>query len=285
MYFDDNLNLAKFQKNWRLVAWWIFHRLTTPWRAMPDFLIVGTQKGGTTSLFNYLIQHPKVHAPFRKEIKFFDSNYFNGLPWYQAHFPLRSKLIRDQALTGEATPYYMFHPTAPERIAQAVHQVKIIVLLRNPVDRAYSHYQHMVRAERETLSLEDALDKEPERLAGEAEKIAADLYYPQATHIYFSYLARGRYIEQLPKLFSLFTPERVLVLKSEDLYISPTSVFLQTLDFLGLPHWEPPRYEVFKQGTYDQKLDQRLRQRLVDYFRPYNQQLYEFLGRNFEWDK
>lgn len=284
MYFDDNLNLVKFRKNRRLVLWWIFHRLTTPWRAMPDFLIVGTQKGGTTSLFNYLIQHPRVYAPFRKEIKFFDSNYFNGLAWYRAHFPLRRKLAREQALTGEATPYYMFHPTAPERIRQVVPNAKIIVLLRNPVDRAYSHYQHMVRAGREMLSFEEALEKEEERLKGEAEKIASDMYYPQAAHIYYSYLARGRYIEQLPKIFSLFTPERVLVLKSEDLYTDPTPTFFQTLDFLGLTHWEPPLYEVYKQGSYDKRLDPTLRRKLVAYFRPYNQQLYEFLGRDFEWD-
>lgn len=285
MYFDDNLNLVKFRKNRRLVLWWIFHRLTTPWRAMPDFLIVGTQKGGTTSLFNYLIQHPRIYAPFRKEIKFFDSNYFNGLAWYRAHFPLRRKLRREQALTGEATPYYMFHPTAPERIQQAVPNAKIIVLLRNPVDRAYSHYQHMVRAGRETLSFEEALEKEEERLKGEAEKIAADMYYPQATHIYYSYLARGRYIEQLPRLFSLFTPERVLVLKSEDLYTSPSSTYLQTLQFLGLPPWELTNYEVYKQGSYDRQLSPSLRRRLSEYFRPYNLQLYEFLGRNFEWDE
>jgi hypothetical protein len=285
MLFDDNLNLGKLQKNWRLVVWWILHRLTTPLRAMPDFLIVGTQKGGTTSLFNYLIQHPRIYAPFRKEIKFFDSNYFNGLSWYRAHFPLRRKLEHEHALTGEATPYYMFHPTAPERISQALPDVRIIVLLRNPVDRAYSHYQHMVRAGRETLSFEEALEKEPERLNGEAEKIAADMYYPQAAHIYYSYLARGRYIEQLPKLFSLFSPDRVLVLRSEDLYTSPRETFFQTLDFLKLPRWEPPRYEIFKQGTYDKTLDPKLRQRLAEYFRPYNRQLYDFLGRDFEWDK
>ena len=159
------------RKPLRLQMWWAMHRLSYPWRKLPDFLIVGVMKGGTTSLFRYLVRHPQVLPPFRKEIKYFDCNYINGQNWYQAHFPLKKKFVGGSKLTGEATPYYIFHPQAPMRIAEALPEAKIIILLRNPIDRAYSHYQHMVRVGREPLSFEEAIAAEPERLAGEAEKI------------------------------------------------------------------------------------------------------------------
>lgn len=284
MYADDNISAAKIRKNPRLALWWTFHRLTTPFRALPDFLVVGTQKGGTTSLFNYLIQHPQALSPLRKELKFFDSNYFRGLAWYRAHFPLKNKLRAAHALTGEASPYYMYHPTALERIHAALPSVKLIAILRNPVDRAYSHYQHMVRVGREDLTFEQALEAEPDRLAGEAEKIAADASYPQYRHIQYSYLERGRYAEQLQTLFRLFPKENILILKSEDLYADPAQVMKTSFSFLGLP-FQMGQYEVFKQGTYKSGMDSATRQKLVEYFRPFNQQLYDLLGMKFDWDK
>jgi hypothetical protein len=284
MFSDDNLSPTKLRKNPRLVFWWLFHRLTMPWRGLPDFLIVGTQKGGTTSLFNYLIQHPQVLSPLRKEIKFFDSNFFRGFSWYRAHFPLISKLRGAHALTGEASPYYMYHPSAPERIKAALPSVKIIAILRNPVDRAYSHYQHMVRVGREDLSFESAIEKESERLSGEAEKIAANVAYPQYRHIQYSYLERGLYVEQIQKLYRLFPRENILILKSENLYTEPANIMDAAFTFLDLP-FKPGKYEVFKQGTYKGGMEPKIRQELVDYFRPYNQQLYDLLGLRFDWDK
>ena len=142
---DPNISYSKFRKNPGRVFWWLFHRITAPFRALPDFLIVGAQKGGTSSLYAYLAQHPSVLPSFRKEVKFFDCNYFCGHTWYRAHFPLRYKLSRGNRITGEGTPNYLFHPTALQRLALTLIDVKIIILLRNPADRAYSHYQHQKR--------------------------------------------------------------------------------------------------------------------------------------------
>ena len=179
-----------------------------PSRVLPDFLVIGVMKGGTTSFFNYLAQHPQINPPFRKEIKFFDIHYLQGLGWYRAHFPTRFKM-KSGMLTGEATPYYIFHPAAPERVAKVLPNVKLIALLRNPVDRAYSHYNHMLRVGREPLPFEEAITREAERLDGEAEKIVANLRYSTFKHLHYSYLARGRYIEQLEKWFALFPRERI----------------------------------------------------------------------------
>lgn len=273
----------KLRKNPRLFLWWMFHRLTTPLRVLPDFLVIGTMKGGTTSLFNYLAQHPQLQPPFRKEIKFFDIHYTQGMGWYRAHFPMRFKM-QAGTLTGEATPYYIFHPAAPERIAQTLPHVRLITLLRNPIDRAYSHYNHMLRVGRETLPFEEAINREPERLAGEAEKIIADPRYSTFKHLHYSYLSRGRYIEQLNQWFELFPREQMLILSSEELYTSPALVYRKTVGFLGTAAWEPDNFSVFKKGGYEE-MSPRLRKRLADYYRPYNEKLYAYLGTTFNWDK
>ena len=273
----------KFRKNRRLFFWWLFHRITSPLRVLPNFVIVGTMKGGTTSMFQYLAQHPQINPPFRKEIKFFDIHFPKGLLWYRAHFPLWAKMTGG-ALTGEATPYYFFHPMAAERLAETLPNAKLILLLRNPVDRAYSHYSHIHRVGREPLSFEDAIAAEPDRLAGEAERILSDPDYSTFTHVHYSYLARGRYIEQLPRWLERFPRDRMLILASEDLSRQPAAAFQETLDFLGIDAWQPKRFNIFKQGTYEQ-MDPSTRKKLVEYFRPFNQQLYDLLGMKFDWDK
>jgi hypothetical protein len=272
------------KKPLKLRAWWAYHRLTSSLRAQPDFLIVGVMKGGTTSLFRYLAQHPDVLPPFRKEIKYFDCNYFEGPAWYGAHFPLRTKFTDGTKLTGEATPYYIYHPTAHERIASALPQIKIIIILRNPIDRAYSHYQHMVRVGREPLNFEDAIAAEPERLAGEAEKVAVDPRYPTYKHLQYSYLSRGDYLPQIQRWHSLFPKERMLILRSEDLYQEPAATMEQTQAFLGLKAWHPKKdYGVFKGGSYE-PMQPSTRAKLAAHFKPQNEALYTYLDRDFGWE-
>ena len=273
----------KFRKNRRLFFWWIFHRLSSPFRVLPDFVIIGTMKGGTTSMFQYLAQHPQVHPPFRKEIKFFDIHYPKGLGWYRSHFPLSLKM-KDGGLTGEATPYYLFHPLAATRMAKDLPKAKLIIMLRNPVDRTYSHYNHMVRVGREPLAFDDAIAAEPERLAGEAEKIIADPNYSTFMHGHYSYLARSRYAEQLPRWLDAFPRDQILILPSEEQTSDPASTFQKALSFLGLDPWTLKHFDIFKQGSYN-KMPAETRKKLVGYFRPYNQQLYELLDMKFDWDK
>ncbi len=273
----------KLRKNRRLFFWWLFHRATSPLRALPNFVIVGAMKGGTTSMFQYLAGHPQVHPPFRKEIKFFDIHYTKGLGWYRAHFPLWLKM-KAPAVTGEATPYYLFHPLAAERMAKVLPKAKLIIMLRNPVDRAYSHYSHIRRVGREPLSFEDALAAEPDRLAGEADRIISNPNYSTFTHVHYSYLARGRYAEQLPRWLEYFPREQMLILPSDELTAAPAQVFQKALDFLGLDAWQPKDFGVFKRGSYD-SMPADTRKKLVEVFRPHNQQLYDLLGMKFDWDK
>ena len=280
---DPNLTVARLRENPRLTLWWIYHRATTRWRAAPRFLIAGVQKGGTSSLFQYLSLHPQVRAPFRKEIKYFDIHYPQGESWYQAHFPLRSRLADRLSITGEGTPNYLFHPTALQRAARSFPDLKIIILLRNPIERAYSHYQHQKRVGHEPLSFAEAVAAEPERLRGEAEKIATNDLYPQANYINHSYLASGRYIEQIPRLYDLFPSQNILILQSETFYAQTGTVYQQVLAFLGLPAWTPPVFERMKEGHYP-RMDPATRSELAGYFAPFNRALYDLLQRDFGWE-
>ncbi len=280
---DSASQWYKLRKNPRLFFWWIFHRATTPLRVLPDFLVIGVMKGGTTSFFNYLARHPQICPPFRKEIKFFDIHYVQGLGWYRAHFPMRFKM-KSGMLTGEATPYYIFHPSAPNRISKVLPKARLITLLRNPVDRSYSHYNHMVRVGREPLSFEDAIEREADRIGGEEAKIRADPRYSTYQHLHYSYLARGRYIEQLKKWFAIFPRDQMLILASEELYASPAASYRKATEFLGLGDWLPDDFKAYKQGVYEE-MPSSTRRHLIEYFRPYNRELYGYLKKDFDWDK
>ena len=229
---------------------------------LPDFLGIGTQKGGTTYLHGLLQQHPQVYLAHPKELHFFSLHHHRGLEWYGHHFEAATA---DQCC-GEVTPYYLFHPLAAQRIAADLPKVKLIVLLRDPVERALSQYFHSKRLGLEPLELEEALAAEPKRLAdaeatlkrGEAHK----------SHQQHSYLSRSRYEQQLFRFENLFPSEQLLVLRSEDLFNHPQGIWEQVLEFLELEVSPLPRpisrYEGGGEGAaVSADLRQQLRQRLA----------------------
>jgi hypothetical protein len=238
----------------------------------PNFIIIGAQKGGTTSLHRYLTQHPDVSGGLRKEVHFFSWTYEQGLDWYLAHFPPRG----EARVVGEASTSYLCHPKVPARIRRDVPNAKLIALLRNPVDRAYSQYQMNVRKGFEALSFEDALEAEPQRL-----REAGDWATTQWR--YSSYATRGLYAEQLAWWFAAFPREQLLVLKSEAFFAEPAAGIAQTLAFLGLDAWSPVQYEVHNPGSYSD-MAPATRRRLAAYFAPHNQRLYELLDWDLGWD-
>lgn len=260
--------------------------LTAPMRALPDFVIVGTQKGGTTNLYNLLTGHPNVAPATTKEVHFFDLDFGKGVNWYRSHFPLPARRTAGRIITGEASPYYLFHPHAPGRMARVLPRARLILMLRDPVDRAYSHYQHRVRKGIETLTFEEAIEAEEKRLHGELERMLRDDRYDSFNHQNYSYLSRGVYVDQVSAWSRHFGKDAMLVLKSEDFFERPVEVFERVLDFLELPRWEPEisnaaarrrhrdRYEPMNPAT---------RERLREYFEPHNRRLYEALGRDFGW--
>jgi hypothetical protein len=263
-------------------------------RPLPDYIIIGTKRGGTTSLYRYLLQHPAVLPTFPsfqtlKGVRFFDEHFGKGFRWYRSHFPsapyrdMYERARQQRPITGEASPGYLFHPLAAARVARSMPRVKIIALLRNPIDRAYSHYRDEVKLGVETLSFEEAIDREPVRLAGELERaVTSPPYYSDALERY-SYLTRGLYLPQVEAWMQAFPAEQLLILRSEDLSNEPRRIHLEVLEFLGLsviPLENYPRYN----SRAGSQMNPSTRRRLVEYFSPRNRGLYERLGRNFCWD-
>lgn len=262
---------------------------TSPLRMLPSFLIIGAQRAGTTSLYRYLMQHPAVlPVVLTKGAHYFDTEYAKGLAWYRAHFPLRAHatLLRSRfgvdVITGEGSPYYVFHPLAPGRVAETLPDVRLVLLLRDPVERAYSQHQHEVARGFEHLSFEKAIDLESERLAGERERLTADPTYRSFEHQHHSYLARGRYLEQILAWRERFPQDRLLILIAEEFFADPSEGLARVEAFLGLPPWLPlsfPRYNARSRAP----MNPATRDRLVAYFRRPNAELARYLGRDLPW--
>ena len=251
----------------------------------PHFIIIGGQKCGTTYLYDRLIEHPQIHACLFEslndgEIHYFHRRYGKGFDWYQANFP--DNIAPPETATGEASGY-IFYPHAPERIAREVPGVKLIALLRNPVDRALSHYHHEVRLGFETLSISEAFAREPERLDGETEKVLADPGYFSFARNHYSYLSRGSYADQLPWWTEHFGDDQLLILQSERFFREPASSLRQVTDFLGLDDWQPREYQGHKSYRYP-GLKPEKRRELAGLFREANQRLYEMVGTEYDWD-
>jgi len=197
--------------------------------ALPNAIVIGAMKSGTTSLFDYLTQHPDVCGSRTKELHFFDNQFPLGTRWYRANFTPRGEKVR-----LESSPYYFFHPLAPARAAALVPDAKLILLLRNPADRAYSHYNQNREEGLEPLSFEEALEREAERLAGEEEALASGTVERSHAHQTFSYAAKGLYAPQLRRWLQHFPRGQVLILKAEDLFRRPQETVDQVTDFLGI---------------------------------------------------
>jgi O-antigen/teichoic acid export membrane protein len=268
---------------------------TSPLRGLPDFMIIGAKRGGTTSLYNYLVAHPRIAPLFPpaakiKGIHYFDSNAERGLGWYRSHFPTRvheelfERRNGTRRVMGEASPYYLFHPLAAERASRVVPGSKIIVLLRNPVDRAYSHYLERVRNGVEKLSFEEAIDREAERMAGEEQRIISEHGYSSFAHEHLSYVAQGEYLEPLRRWLERFPREQFLIMPSDDLSHDPLEGYRRVLGFLGVPDFDPgafPRYNFHRA----QPMAPSTRERLREHFAPHNARLAELLQMDLScWD-
>jgi hypothetical protein len=265
----------------------IYRGLTGKQRILPNFIIIGVPKCGTTALYEYLIQHENVLSALWKEIYFFDRYYPRGLDWYRANFPYKlTKFFKETKnkssfLTGESTPTYIHHPLAPNRIANDIPDVKLIILLRNPVDRAYSHYQMEKRLGYENLEFSEALDQEDQRLKNENMKMVNDSNYYSYEWQTHSYKHSGHYAELLTKWMKFFPKENLLILKTEEFNENPSQVFHQVLNFLDLP-MQDVKYNKINVGKYSH-MDPKIRDKLYEYFKPHNEKLYKLLDRNFNW--
>jgi hypothetical protein len=261
-----------------------WRRWTAGDRALPDFLVIGAMRAGTTSLHDLIGSHPQVAEAIRKEVHFFDLNFERGPDWYRAHFPRAEMLRRTGRITGETSPYYLFHPAAPARAAGLLPDARIIAVLRHPVDRAYSHYWHTVRHGVEPLVFEAALAREVDRLEKDEPRFIEAPRYSGLVHQHHSYRSRSIYADQLARWLDRYPRSQVLVLEQRRFFADPRAGSRRLFDFLGLdlePHsaLSPGR---LNEADYP-PLAPETRRDLLAFFAPHNARLFELLGESFDW--
>ncbi|NEP46556.1 MAG: sulfotransferase domain-containing protein, partial [Okeania sp. SIO2H7] len=243
----------------------------------PNFIIIGTGKSGTTSLYNYLTQHPQVLPAIKKEIYFWSRHFDKGINWYLAHFPPIPKATK--FITGEATPTYINSWQTPTRLFSIFPKIKLIIILRNPVDRAISHYYHEVRSKMENKSLSEAIYSQLEILQQMSESTLEQAYW---NHISY-YISYGVYVEFIKKWMAIFPRKQFLILRSEDFYQDPATIMEKVFNFLDLPKHQLKNYQKLNSGYYP-TLPQSIHESLSNYFQPYNQKLEAYLGMKFNWE-
>ena len=252
-----------------------YQNLTVNSRMKPSFLVIGYAKSGTTSLFHYLSQHPQICQPTLKEIQYFAQSYWRGKKWYQSHFPTRKK----NCITFEASPDYIWYPNSLRRIHNEFPNMKLILLLRNPIDRAYSHYNHKRTENRDSMdTFEKAIDEDQERydfILKNSETLRAYDIFPAP------YLSIGKYSRDLKNCYNIFTKNQVLVIKSEELKINPSDTLNKIFEFLNLPNTEVNF--VKKNVRKYEQMNIKTRNMLRDYYNSSNQELENMLNIKLDW--
>ena len=251
--------------------------LTASSRALPNFIIIGGVRCGTTSLYYNICKHPSVLPAAYDEIGFFDDNFHLGINWYRSMFPTRKKIKKihqqtGKAITGEDTPFYIWNKDVIKRIKGFLPDVKLIVILRNPIDRAYSNYQMSVRDGNETKSFEEVVKNEIRlfNTKRDNKEEVNNLEYKK------SYLAKGFYYEQLKHWFKMFNRKQIHVLFTENLRDNPDDTIRDIYKFLGLSEFFIEKYEKQKMFAYDD-MDRNTRKKLSDFYAPHNEQLFELI--------
>lgn len=271
----------------------VLARMMVYWRyALPDFMICGAMKAGTSSLFHLLDEHPQLKGSRRKEVHYFDGVDYGeidrhklGPAYFQSFFPPKSS-VKETDRVFEATPAYFYCPHTPQRMHEMLPDLQLILMLRNPTDRAISHYFHSVKYRRETRPIMEAL-KEEELRFGPYDPVGGDennLGYTR-TSAWRSYRRRGHYLEQLKRFLEYYPLDRFLILKSESFYEDPIPTLQEICRFLGVDDDFQPKGELHRhRGVYTHEVPPEVVDFLDDYFRPLNQALYDFLGRDFGWE-
>ena len=260
--------------------------MTASMRVLPDFIIIGSMKCGTTSLYYDICEHPCTLAAAYDEIGFFDSNFHLGINWYRSMFP-RKKQIEDvrrkegTAITGEDTPFYFWNPIAAKRIKKLLPNIKLITILRNPIDRAYSEYQDWAGRESNPPSFATVVENElniqrkyPSLITEENFKV-----FNQKN----SHLLKGVYVDQLKIWRELFPKEQIFTLSTENLNSEPIAALELVFQYLNLSDYKIKNPQHRKQKKYV-PMNPQTRKLLIEFFKPHNERLFKFIGKKFEWN-
>ena len=261
-----------------------YYRSTAALRTRPDFVVIGAMKCGTSTLFERIRQHPQIVPSHRKEVHFFDRHYEAGERWYRAQFPYTWN-VPQGAISGEASPFYLLCPPIAERIHAFNPNMRLIALLRDPVERAISHYFHALRSGKETLPIMDALDAEEVRTADAWQRALQGHCSYDRELIWFSYQRRGLYLEQLQRYWQVFDREQLYIDSSDGLFDDPAACLADIFGFLGVDaDFRVPVQKSRGVATNKEALPDAVYERLRDYFRKPNMQLFSALDRDLGWN-
>ena len=254
--------------------------ITASSRVLPDFIIIGTVRSGSTSLYYNICEHPSVLSAAYDEIGFFDSNYHLGINWYRSMFPTIKEMENVEkktsfAITGEDTPFYFWKEEAAKRIFEMNSNSKIIGIFRNPVDRAYSNYNLAIRSKTEKLTFEEAIDEE----IGFLKKHS----FRESTDNKRSYLAKGIYENQIKIWFELFPREQIHLLSTEDMQKNPEETLQKAFRFLEIPDYIIKNPQKQKAAEY-KKMNNETREKLVDFYKQHNKRFFKTIQKKFDWD-
>ena len=259
---------------------WSWRSVTGRFRALPDFVVIGAQRAGTTSLFRTLRGHPHIVASFRKEVHYFDLQHrSHGLNWYRAHFGFPSS----SHIQGEATPNYLAFSGVPQRMHDVLPEAKLVVLLRHPIERAQSAWRYRTRDGLEHRSFSDAIHEEENDTRTHSERVRDAKTARQDLAMQFAYLEKSRYAEHLERWLTVYPTEQLHIMRSEDLFEQPDVAMEKLMVFLDVdPDLAPPYPHA--NATTPTSIDEGDRRWLVEYFAPHNQKLEDLTGMSFGWE-
>jgi hypothetical protein len=258
----------------------IWRRATQEFRQLPGAVIVGAQKAGTTQLHAHLVKHPRLFGAWKKEVDYFSKHASRSIKWYRSHFPLRRRVAAVEGLAVDASPSYLPTPAALCKMQDLLPEARIIAVLRDPVSRAFSHYQHYKTRGLESRSFEHAVNEEIRQ--------NSLCLHPRAalradSPPMLGYVGRGYYALQLELLLRLSARDHVLILDSTDLFGDTNAACQQVFEFLGIEPFEILPTKIYNRGYYKEQIDPAVAERLREHFMPHDERLRELVGRPFRW--
>ena len=285
---NNNLIKKTYQKIFYSLIKRHYYYLSSSVRVLPECFVIGVARSGTTSLYHYLGQHPCIVSSAYDELGYFDDNYHLGINWYKSLFPTKfakNKIIKKHGkfLTFDVTPFYIYNPLVAKRIFECFPNAKIIANLRNPIDRAYSNYIQMVQDNNDTeTTFEEIVSQEIETI--EKGKINLNNQKQLVNEFYELLLARGFYAAQLEHWFKIFPKDQILVISSEELAINTNNTLKEIFEFLNIP--DSSINDLTKQNVRKAvPMKDETRKSLIEYYKPYNEKLFNLINKKFNWNK
>ena len=265
-----------------------YRNLTSSSRVLPDFIIIGAGRAGTTALYTYLIQHPSIITASTDndepvaDLHFFEYMISDKISWYKSHFPRKSK---NSFVTGEFTSTYMYHKNVPERIFNLIPKIKLIVILRNPIDKAYSTYNQQSHFNEVTSSFEETIKAEFARIDLIKNHIEYTNNNPNFdNYVEYNIIRHGIYFNYLEKWLKIFPKKQIFVVDSNELENFPQQTLNKVFEFLNLSPREIPNLAKVNVGKYS-PMTESTRESLIEFYKPHNAKLNNLLGTNFDWNK